>query len=274
VNAKSPRPEPVPTTRSYPYRLAPREVARHFAPNDGEACDLQAGAWSLLFYGSWAGLVAGLVPGPLFAVVGTAAFIRNFNALHQGFHARRRRDRAWVGRHLFVVTSPWMLGYEPLRDNHLQHHTWANQDLDPDHYLASGPWLVAVLNALTQPEQGFVRYVRRRGWSREVVGRFLLHGAAFTTIAWVGGLGPLLWWVVVTRFANTASWFIFDWCIHHPRRWGDDRAPGFPAPLRWVWIALFSRDNLYGVEYHHVHHQYPHVPDRDLARLSAALEAA
>ena len=268
-------PEPeLPSTASYPYRIARREVARRYAPDDGERLDLLAGFWALTFYGLWGGLCLGLVPAWLFALVGSAAFIRNFNALHEAFHARRRRDRAWLGRHLMAVISPFSLGYGPLRDNHLQHHTWAGQaGRDPDHYLAAGPWWRALFNALTQPEQSVIRFVRRCGWSREVIGRVALHTAVFAGVAWVGWGWPLVWWIAVTRFANTASWFIFDWCLHHPRRWGNDRAPGFPAPLRLVWTVLLSRQNLLAVEYHHVHHQYPFVRDGDLATLARELAA-
>ena len=36
-------------------------------------------------------------------------------------------------------------------------------------------------------------------------------------------------------------------------------------------MGLLSKDNLLGVEYHHVHHQYPFVPGRDLPALSSEL---
>ncbi len=263
---------PKPTTASYRYAVPPREVARRFAADDGERLDILAGAWAACFYGLFIGLCLGIVPGWLFAAGGTAAFIRNFNALHEGFHARRRQDRAWLGRHLLVVTGPWMLGYTALRDNHLQHHTWAGQaGRDPDHYLASGPWFVALWGALTQPEQALPRYRARRGVTAKVLLPVGLHAMSFAAIVIVGWGWPLVWWIAVTRVANTASWFIFDWCLHHPARWGDDGPPALPAALRTVWAALLSRDNLLGVEYHHVHHQYPFVRGCDLPELSKQL---
>lgn len=265
-------PSPKPTTASFRFAVPPREVARRYPADNGERLDVLAGAWSIVFYGLFFALCAELIPAWLFALVGTAAFIRNFNALHEGFHARRRTDRAWIGRHLMMVTGPWMLGYGALRDNHLQHHTWAGQaGRDPDHYLAAGSLGAALFGAFTQPEQSLVRYVARCGWSGRLLGPVVIHAVTFAAIAWLGWGWPLVWWIAVTRFANTASWFIFDWCLHHPARWGDDGPPALPQALRVVWMALLSKDNLLGVEYHHVHHQYPFVPGRDLPALSSEL---
>lgn len=269
-----PEPSAVPTTASFDYPIEPKIVAERYAPDDAERLDAVALAWSLVFYGAWLGLVAGWWgPGP-FALLGVVAYVRNFNALHESFHAPRPRDRAWLGRHLMVVTSPLMLGYGPLRENHRLHHTWAGQaGRDPDHYLASGHVAAALLHALTQPEQSFVRYVARRGLSATVVRTLAVHAAIFAGIATLGWGAPLLWWVVVTRIGNTASWFIFDWCLHHPRRWGTNEAPGLPRIVRAAWIVLFSRSNLYGVEHHHIHHHYPSVRDADLPRLCRELRA-
>lgn len=267
-----PEPGAIPTTATFAYPLDPRAVADRYPHDDGERLDAVALAWSLGFYGAWLGLVAQWWGPGLFALVGVVAYVRNFNALHESFHAPRKRDRAWLGRHLMVVASPLMLGYGPLRENHRLHHTWAGQaGHDPDHYLASGHWMVALLHALSQPEQSVVRYVQRRGFSAGLARTLALHTAVFGAIAAVGWGWPLVWWVVITRVGNTASWFIFDWCLHHPRRWGDDEAPGLPAAMRAVWIVLFSRNNLYGVEHHHVHHQYPFVRDADLPRLCQEL---
>lgn len=265
---------PTPTTSTYAYPLPLADVARDWSPGDGDTYDLLAGAWALTFYGLYALYLAGWLPGVLFGLLGVCAFVRNFNALHEGFHAPRPTGRFKILRHLFVVTSPFMLGYAPLKRNHAEHHTWAQQpERDPDAWLAYGPWWQALFHAITQPEQGFVRYVRRRGVSREIVGRFLLHSAVFAAVAVAGGPSGLLAWVVVTRIGNTASWFIFDWILHQDWAWGRFGAPGIPAPIRAVWTLLFGADNLLGVEYHHVHHHYPFVPGHDLPRLAVALEA-
>lgn len=265
---------PQPTTATYTYPLPPAEVARAYPSGDGDRYDRLAAAWAGVFMVSWALTVAGWMPVVAFVLVGTCAFVRNFNALHEGFHAKRSTGRWRWARHLFVVTSPFMLGYHPLRLNHIEHHTWAQQpDRDPDAYLAYGPWWLALFNAITQPEQGFVRFVRRKGWTREVVGRLVLHSVVFAAVCTVGGPQGALLWVAVTRLGNTASWFIFDWILHHDRSWGRLGAPGLPQPLRRVWALLLGEDNLLGVEYHHVHHLYPTVPGPTLPRLARDLEA-
>jgi len=262
-----------PTTATYDYPVPLRTIAERYPAGDGDAYDRLAAAWAAAFYGMYALWLAGWLPTFWFGLLGVCAFVRNFNALHEGFHASRATGRWRWALHLFVVTSPFMLGYGPLKRNHIEHHTWAQQpDRDPDAYLAYGPWWRALFHAITQPEQGFVRYVRRRGWSAEIVGRLALHSAVFGLVAVAGGPTGLLGWVIVTRIGNTASWFIFDWILHHDAVWGRLGAPGLPAPIRWVWSALFGADNLLGVEYHHVHHRYPFVPGPALPRLSEELQ--
>lgn len=262
-----------PTPTTYTYVLPVKQVADEYAPGDGNAYDALAGAWAVVFYAAYATFVFGWLPWWTFGILGVCAFVRNFNALHEGFHAKRTTRLFGWAKHLFVVASPFMLGYAPLLRNHLLHHTWAQQpERDPDAYLAYGSAPVALFNAITQPEQSFFRYLAREGVSAELIGRFVLHSLVFAGVAAFGGPRGLLAWVIVTRIGNTASWFIFDWILHQDRAWGRYGAPGIPQPIRLVWTALFGVDNLLGVEYHHVHHQYPFVPGPQLPALGAALE--
>lgn len=263
---------PTPTTATLNYPLPAPEVAARFPAGDGDRYDALAGWWALVFYGLFAAYVAGWLPVWAFVPLGVCAFVRNFNALHEGFHATRATGRWRWARHLFVITSPFMLGYGPLLRNHSEHHTWAQQpEHDPDAYLAYGPWWRALFNAITQPEQGFFRYVSRKGVSGEIVGRFAVHSAVFALVVSVGGAAGALAWVVTTRIGNTASWFIFDWILHQDWAWGRFGAPGLPQPLRRVWSLRLGEDNLLGVEYHHVHHHYPFVPGPALPALGELL---
>lgn len=249
-----------------------REVAARFPPGDGDRYDRFAALWAVAFYALYGAYVAEWLPGLAFGLLGVCAFVRNFNALHEGFHARRSTSRWRWARHLFVVTSPFMLGYQPLRRNHVEHHRHAQcPERDPDAYLAYGPWWSALMGAITQPEQGFVRYVARHGWSREIWSRLVLHAAVFAVVMGAGGVRGAIAWLIVTRIANTASWFIFDWILHQGWAWGRNGAPGLPRPLRWTWSLLLGEDNLLGVEYHFVHHRFPFVPGPKLPALSAEL---
>jgi len=268
-----------PSTATYHYVIPLADVAAHHPKGRGDLFDRLAAMWAMAVYGLYAGYVAGVVPGWLFVPLGVCAFVRNFNALHEGFHAPRATGRWRRWRHLFVVTSPFMLGYHPLKRNHSEHHTWAQQpDRDPDAYLAYGPWWRALFNAITQPEQGFFRYLCRHDFSRELWARLLIHSAVFASLAvaslvGLGHLGGLLAWVLMTRIGNTASWFIFDWVLHHPAVWGRWSPPGLPRPLRAVWALLFGEDNLLGVEYHFVHHHYHFVPGQGLPGLAQEVRA-
>ncbi len=261
-----------PSTSTYDYRLPIADVAKRYLPGDGDRFDQLAGIWAVVFYALFAAYLAGYLNVWLFGVLGVCAFVRNFNALHEGFHAKRTFGTWTWARHLFVVTSRFMLGYKALKRNHSEHHTWAQQpEMDPDAYLAYGSGWLALFNAITQPEQGFLRYASRRGLGRDMLGILFRHAIVFAAVAAIGGWSGMLAWVVVTRIGNTASWFIFDWILHQTWAWGRFGPPGMPRPIRVVWIALFGKENLLGIEYHYVHHHYPFVPGSSLPALGSEL---
>ncbi|MCB9756534.1 MAG: fatty acid desaturase [Myxococcales bacterium] len=259
---------PTPSIHSYGYDLPLLVATRRFPAADGDRLSLLAGSWGVAFYVLYFAHLHAWIPTWLFALLGVCAYVRAFNALHESFHAQRASSRWRWARHLMVVTSPLMLGYGPLRRNHAGHHSWAQQPArDPDAYLAYGPWWRALFGALTQPEQSCIRYLARRGLDHQLALQILVHTLVFVGVAWIGGSQGLLAWVLVTRIANTASWFIFDWILHQPWAWRLE-ALELPWPIARLWAALFGEDNLRAVTHHQLHHWYPTIPSRILPALA------
>ena len=44
-----------------------------------------------------------------------------------------------------------------------------------------------------------------------------------------------------------------------------------PRALQLMWAALFSRDNLHGIQHHELHHRFSFVADRELPALARFL---
>lgn len=263
---QSPSPLPIPASI----------VASQYSLADGFICDLRGLFWAaiLLASVSAASLLGGVGAWAL-GFVGVCAFVRNFHAAHEGFHADHRRNPIrWMRVLCLLPTSLIALGYDALWSNHKRHHASPGGETDPDHFLVTGPWYRGLIAAFLQPEWAALRWIQRHGITRSVGVTWLWNALFYGLIAVVLGPWGLLIWTIVTRIGNTASWFIFDWILHHPAAYGTfDRLP-VPGVLRPLWSVLYSRGNLLAVEHHTVHHRYAFVKSHDLPALAAELRAA
>ncbi len=255
--------------------MTTREVYAEFRPDHAAGYDGVALGWALLFYTSFAALVAGWLPGWAFFAIGVIAIVRNFNALHEGFHASQEghNPMQW-SRWVSVVMGPLMLGYRELRRNHIKHHQHEGGADDPDAYLVNGHPLIGLFNALTQPEQSVVTHLHLYGLDARLAITLTLHLAAYGAIFAASDLETFALYNLTVRFGNTAAWWIFDYWLHQDEAYYRLNTLPFPRTLAWAWAALFSKNNLIGVQHHYIHHKYPFVPDRDLARLAARLAQA
>lgn len=247
-----------------------KQVHEAFAPDGSRVYDRAAAGWTAVFYLSYALLLLDVLPGWAFFALGVIAIVRNFNALHEAFHAVDEEGTAWIAmRAVPIVMAPWQLGYDALRNNHVHHHRHEGGEQDPDRYLIRGNPLWTLLMAFTQPEQSVVRHVRRKGWSKKLVMGLCFHAAIWVALGVVSPWESFVLYNVVTRFGNTAAWWIFDYLLHLDRLYYRLESLPFPRVFEWTWAALFSHSNIKGVLHHYLHHKYPFVPDRKLPELAS-----
>lgn len=248
-----------------------REVHEAFPAEPSTRYDRAAFGWVVAFYASYGALLMGWLPGWAFAALGVVAIVRNFNALHEAFHAVERPSLFTRARRVPIVMAPWQLGYRELRKNHREHHAHEGGERDPDRYLIVGNPLWALLQAFTQPEQSVVRYVSRKGVDAPLAMTLAWHGAIWVVLALVSPWEWFLLYNAVTRFGNTAAWWIFDYWLHQEALYHRLEALPMPGVVVRAWALLFSRPNIEGVRHHYLHHTYPFVPDRRLPELAARL---
>lgn len=259
--------------RSLPLTLFHQQIAAEFQTRSTLKCEMLALFWHAMLLASWGAFASGWLPLAGFFLVGTCAFIRNFNAQHQFMHAHGLRRSFLTSLHLLlnIVASPLQLSYDEAAHNHHLHHRFPrNLERDPHAHINNGPWWSALLYAAIQPEHSLVRWLQQHGWSWRIVWVLLWNSTVLGVLLAFGGLYSLLAWLVLTRLNTTFSWFIFDWVLHHNHFWGRVYPIAIPKVIIPVWIVLFGYDNFYGVQYHTLHHSYPYVRDIDLPRLSSS----
>lgn len=253
-----------------------REVAARFEPERERDCEVRALAWHAVLLGGFAALCVGALPAWAFVLVGLCAYIRNFNAIHEASHARpdRRRLLRRVRQLAMIVHGPLQLGRGELASDHRRHHAHpGDAQRDPHIAVHSERWYGALAQALLQPELAAIQHVRRAGALRPGMRRALAYNAAVSAALVSFGGANIVWWIAVTRLGSTACWFIFDFLLHSPRLWGRTAALPLPRPVKWLWSALFGRDNLHATLYHTLHHRFATVRDRDLPALADLLAA-
>jgi len=218
-------------------------------------------------------LCAGLLPPSLFLLLGFFAYIRNFNALHEGSHARQAKDNPLRRLHfgMMIVHSPFQLGFHALASNHRLHHAFpCDLAHDPNASLNRGRWYVAAPCASIQPEFAALHFLRRTGFNARIRNVLVYNCAMVAILAAFAGTN-IVWWLLLTRLGSLATWFAFDWILHHPDVYSRPATTSMPRLIQWLWIAMFSRANLNAFRFHALHHAYPGVADLQLPALASFL---
>jgi len=250
--------------------LRGRRLAAHYPAEPARRYETPALGWSLGFYACYFAAIAAIVPMWAVFVPGVICFVRYFNRIHESLHADQRGGGRHPARRLLIVVGPVYLGYDELRELHLEHHREVGNPGDPDRdMLAASPWRAA-LGCLLQPEQAALVHLRRHGLRPRLAAAMATRAGVYAALMGLGGWPGALLYNLMTRVGNTAAFFVFSWVVHQPGHY-QLRPPRFPAKVGAAWALLFGRENLRGVRFHYLHHCFPHVPDRDLPALSHEL---
>ena len=211
-----------------------------------------------LLYGHVFVCMAGALPSWTLALSAPILVVRWMLSTHELFHLRRHDEVDIVTRLMPLLLTPFSLGYKEFQAIHRGHHEYMATPQDPEYFQIRGRPLAGFLNALTAPEQAFVRWL-----AREPVDAELVIGATCRLVlfaALLGLAGPVfVWYWLPTRLAFGASYFAFFYCEH--RRGAEYGV--YPMRLtafqRRLFTVLFGREAMLATCYHHTHHHQPRV---------------
>lgn len=195
--------------------------------------------------------------------------VRWLLATHELMHLRGEREVDLVTRLMPMILTPFSLGYREFLDIHRGHHRFMATPQDPEYYQLHGGKLQGLLNAMTAPEQAFLRWLPRKNVDTELVLGALLRCALFGLLVMFAGWAFLWYWVPV-RLAFGASYFAFFYALH---RRGSEY--GVYRVLLPVWGArlfalLFGREALLATTYHDIHHAHPRISALHLPEVARA----
>ena len=192
-------------------------------------------------------------------------YLPSHEAQHNIF-ARRGQPLRWLNElvgHISVI--PLVQPYRVLRDTHMEHHAHTNDpQLDPDYPVHAPSGFAFLLKSIQSRQSGsdanqsYADALQRRGKDHELIDALVysfVHLGFLISMAWSGYAleAALLWWLP-RHIGLTYIQYYLSWAPHHPGngrgRYKDTRA--FKSRLGNL-LSL-------GMQYHIVHHLYPHIP--------------
>ena len=215
-------------------------------------------------FGSWVLTMNELWPLWLGMLVNGIAGYALFTPAHEAIHrcaARSAKANDWILAAATFVAVPFGRG-RLFRLLHMRHHRFANEENDPDHWMASSLW--------TMPLWGLWPYLYLYYFLRdpgrvpnlpvsEVVREMVVAGAIIAAL-WVWApFYMLTLWLVPTYLAYFLMCLVFMVLPHYPHTGRQDENPNTTALMRmgqewWLTPVLMYQN------YHLMHHLYPTIP--------------
>ena len=215
-------------------------------------------------------VAAALVPPWTAAITAMLLVPRWMIAVHELFHLRSDREVDPVTWLQPLVFTPLSLGYREMLANHRSHHRFMSTRRDVEFYQLRGTPAAGFINAMTAPEQMWMRWVLEQGVDRQLALTTVLRCALFAGFAGVCG-ASFLWYWLPARCAYGISYFVFFYCLH---RRGDAMGVyrlALPSGVANFITLFYGADLVEAILHHDVHHAQPRIAARDLAASRAVI---
>ncbi|MBZ2188708.1 fatty acid desaturase [Alcanivorax sp. JB21] len=213
---------------------------------------------------SWYSAINGIWPMWLAMLVNGVAGYVLFTPSHEAIH-RCASNRMWLNDLILALATfvavPFGRG-KLFRLMHMRHHRFANEEKDPDHWLAS--------DLRTLPLWGFwpflylYRYFRDPGalpglTPTEIRRELLVAGVLLTGLFVWQPYYMLMLWLIPSYLSYFLMCLVFMVLPHYPHTGRQDEDPHRTALMRmgqewWLTPVLMYQN------YHLVHHLYPTIP--------------
>lgn len=185
-------------------------------------------------------------------------------SIHELFHISNDREVDPLTRLLPLLLTPFQLGYREHRNIHFRHHRYMATPLDPEYFQLRGSKLWGFINALTVPEQSFIRWIIQQGMDAELMRGVLLRLSLFVLLV-VVSKSIFLWYWLPIRLAYGVSSFSFFYCLHRRGESYGVYPQKFSRRAAWLFALFFGHDSLMATCHHDLHHATPGIAVRYLA---------
>jgi len=213
----------------------------------------------------WYFALQGVLPlwaGCLFNIV---AYYVQFTPFHDASHNAVSRI-PWVNKFIFFeLMQTYLPGNSGklLMVMHMQHHRFANEELDPDYEVAKSFKHAFFLWFFWDFRYLFFYFKHREFYPDVKISRIFLEMAigyaVVGVLAWHFPLETLILWLIPTRIMAWLICFVFMYLPHVPHVYTHRKNPYQATLYRVGWDWLMTPLLMYQ-NYHLSHHLYPTIP--------------
>lgn len=234
-------------------------------PRDARRFQLKAMAVLMLLYGHLAAVILGWAPAWSLFISAPILVVRWLLGTHELLHLRTEREVDALTRLMPLLLTPLSIGYREHLAMHRGHHQSMATPDDPEYFQLRGNKLAGFLNALTAPEQSFLRWIAAHGADAELLVGAAIRLGLFATLAWLSGPWFLWYWIPV-RLSHALAFFSFFYLLHRRGREYGVYPVKLPNWAARTYALLFGREALLATCHHDAHHRHPrvsalHLPD-------------
>ena len=202
----------------------------------------------------------------LFAIV-AVTLPRWIINLHELLHIRNDKQINSVIGCLGISPIPlslFTLSYKEIRQIHLAHHREPATSSDPDSYHIRGNFFLVIFNALTAPEQSFIRFLAVNGFNLQLGLHLLIKLLLLGILVGLGG-AKFLWFWLFLRIVYGLGDIVFFRFVHHKQgKYGTFEIKCPDILSRWG-ERIFGETVIQATVNHDVHHQNSGIAARYLA---------
>ena len=204
---------------------------------------------------------------PLWAgcVINIIAYYALFTPVHDAMHSSISSKSRVNDAMMFLL----MLSFVPGNSGkflglmHMQHHRFANDELDPDHKLVSSPFNILFLWFFWDFRYIFIYFKNKKHYPQyNLIRLFTEVVVGFSVVGVVAFFFPievLLLWFIPTRAMIWLVCLVFMYLPHVPHNTTHKNDPYRATSMRLGWEWLLTPLMMYQ-NYHLTHHLYPTIP--------------
>ena len=202
----------------------------------------------------------------LFAIV-AVTLPRWVISVHELIHVKNDKQINRIISCLAISPIPLSiltLSYPQICEIHLAHHRSPATESDPDAYHIRGNFFVVILNALTVPEQSFIRSLQVNGFNLQLGLDLLIKLLILGILVFLGG-EKFFWFWLSMRIVYGLGDIVFFRLVHHQKGKYGTFEIKFSSTIETWGERIFGKTVIQAAINHDVHHQNPGIAVHHLA---------
>ncbi|BBP00316.1 fatty acid desaturase [Sulfuriferula nivalis] len=170
-------------------------------------------------------------------------------ATHELFHIPGPHP-LWV-RALPITFSPFNVGWDEYRAEHLGHHKHTANPQDPEWWRIGGGHLRSFLGCLFVSEGAAYHHLKANGWK---LNRWWLYrNILFWSIFYLAGWEFIQFWIGLRTAYAIQDW-IFNHYLHYQHKEYGTYRVTLPKWLEWISKIIYGKYTIDATLFHDIHH--------------------